>query len=386
MAILQQDLSNISQYFSYESLWITCAWFVALVILERLVFALKGKGVVLRNGEQLSYNLNGHLSFWIVVLVLGFGQIYLNKDFNVVQVTSVDLSFLYDDYLKLAFSAIIFSTLLSIFLYVYSFKPGSLLALGGNSGNAIFDFFIGRELNPRIGSFDLKQFCELRPGLIGWALINVGCCQKQLALNGAISKELFMVTLFQNLYVWDALYNEKAILTTMDITSDGFGFMLAFGDLVWVPFTYTLQARYLVESSSSSLPSSLFIFACCLNLLGYFIFRQANSEKDRFRTDPNAKEVAHLKYLKTESGRKLLISGWWGLARKINYTGDWMMALSWSLFTGFETPMTYFYPIYFFILLVHRASRDDHMCFEKYGKDWAKYKKQVPYIFIPGVI
>lgn len=40
---------------------------------------------------------------------------------------------------------------------------------------------------------------------------------------------------------------QEAILTTMDITTDGFGFMLAFGDLVWVPFTYTVQARYLVD-------------------------------------------------------------------------------------------------------------------------------------------
>jgi hypothetical protein len=43
--------------------------------------------------------------------------------------------------------------------------------------------------------------------------------------------------------VWDALYFERAILTTMDITTDGFGFMLAFGDMVWVPFTYSLQVR-----------------------------------------------------------------------------------------------------------------------------------------------
>lgn len=35
-------------------------------------------------------------------------------------------------------------------------------------GNPLYDFFIGRELNPRIGNFDLKYFCELRPGLIGW--------------------------------------------------------------------------------------------------------------------------------------------------------------------------------------------------------------------------
>ncbi len=33
----------------------------------------------------------------------------------------------------------------------------------------------------------------------------------------------------------------------MDIVHDGFGFMLAFGDLVWVPFLYTLQARYALE-------------------------------------------------------------------------------------------------------------------------------------------
>jgi hypothetical protein len=37
------------------------------------------------------------------------------------------------------------------------------------------------ELNPRIGSLDLKEFCELRPGLIGWCVINIGtasapCC------------------------------------------------------------------------------------------------------------------------------------------------------------------------------------------------------------------
>ena len=38
---------------------------------------------------------------------------------------------------------------------------------------------------------------------------------------------------------------EPAILTTIDIINDGFGFMLSFGDLVWVPFSYSIQARYL---------------------------------------------------------------------------------------------------------------------------------------------
>lgn len=61
----------------------------------------------------------------------------------------------------------------------------------------------------------------------------------------------FYVLWVQGLYVWDALYNEKAVLTTMDITTDGFGFMLAFGDLCWVPFTYTLQASPTTHCSTT---------------------------------------------------------------------------------------------------------------------------------------
>ena len=64
---------------------------------------------------------------------------------------------------------------------------------------------------------------------------------------------LALVAGFHALYVADALWAERAILTTMDITTDGFGFMLAFGDLAWVPFTYSLQARYLVEHPRVSL-------------------------------------------------------------------------------------------------------------------------------------
>ena len=46
--------------------------------------------------------------------------------------------------------------------------------------------------------------------------------------TGSVSLSMLLVTLFQGIYVWDACYNERAILTTMDITSDGFGYMLAF--------------------------------------------------------------------------------------------------------------------------------------------------------------
>lgn len=47
---------------------------------------------------------------------------------------------------------------------------------------------------------------------------------------------------------------QEAVLTTMDIVHDGFGFMLAFGDVAWVPFTYGLQAMFLVAHPQSLSP------------------------------------------------------------------------------------------------------------------------------------
>ncbi len=35
---------------------------------------------------------------------------------------------------------------------------------------------------------------------------------------------------------------------------------------------------------------------------------------------------AGLRTIETKRGRRLLVDGWWGVARHINYFGDWLMA------------------------------------------------------------
>ena len=80
--------------------------------------------------------------------------------------------------------------------------------------------------------------------LIGWSLLNFSLAIQQYHDLNRMTSSMILVNLFQFYYVIDALWNERAILTTMDITTDGFGFMLVFGDLVWVPFTYSLQGNF----------------------------------------------------------------------------------------------------------------------------------------------
>ena len=60
----------------------------------------------------------------------------------------------------------------------------------------------------------------------------------------------------------DYYLHEEAILTTWDIKHENFGWMLCWGDLVWVPFTYTIQAYYLVEHTHD-LPWWGAIGSCC---------------------------------------------------------------------------------------------------------------------------
>ncbi|KAM4529582.1 delta(14)-sterol reductase LBR isoform 1-T1 [Fundulus diaphanus] len=369
-------LPPLEAFWDPQALGFVVLWIVFQALLYVLPVGKLSEGVLLRSGKRLKYRTNG---FFAIVLSAAVAAAAVYQ--------GVDLTYIHSHFLQLTTASFLISTLLSVYLYVRSRSAGpDERALGGNSGNLIYDFFKGRELNPRIKEFDLKFFCEMRPGLIGWCLINLALAlaeMKQQNLDMP-SYSMILVNVFQLLYVVDGLWNEEAILTTMDLMHDGFGYMLAFGDLVWVPFTYTLQANYLVSHPN---PLSLPVLAAIvvLKLVGFYIFRKSNSEKNAFRRNPSDPKLSHLKRIPTATGKSLLVSGWWGVVRHPNYLGDLIMALAWSLPCGFSHLLPWYYMIYFIILLVHRDSRDMNECRRKYGSAWDEYCRTVRYRIIPRV-
>ena len=99
---------------------------------------------------------------------------------------------------------------------------------------------------------------------------------------GRITNSMVAVLVFETFYVVDSLWNESSVLTTMDITTDGFGFMLANGLLTWLPMNYSLQARFLAAFPvDMSLTHTLIVITT--QCVGYYIFRSANLQKDSFR-------------------------------------------------------------------------------------------------------
>ena len=107
----------------------------------------------------------------------------------------------------------------------------------------------------------------------------------------------------------------------MDATTDGLGYMLSVGDLLWVPFTYSVGARYLAFEHYVLDPTGTAL-VLLVTATGYW--RSANGEKNDFRNGRNPKSVLSLaltpptyqrrvldlKFMSTKRGTKLLISGW----------------------------------------------------------------------------
>lgn len=361
-------LPGLEELWSPWALLLLFIWLGLQVALYLLPARKVAEGLELKDKSRLRYPINGFQALVLTALLMGLG----------VSV-GLPLGALPGMLLPLAFATTLTSFIFSLLLYAKALvAPASALAPGGNSGNSMYDFFLGRELNPRLGSFDFKYFCELRPGLIGWVFINLALLMQEAELRGSPSLAMWLVNGFQLLYVGDALWYEESVLTTMDIIHDGFGFMLVFGDLAWVPFTYSLQAQFLLyHPQPLGLPMALLI--CLLKAIGYYIFRGANSQKNTFRKNPSDPSVAGLETIPTATGRQLLVSGWWGMVRHPNYLGDLIMALAWSLPCGLSHLLPYFYVLYFTALLVHREARDEQQCLQKYGRAWQEYCKRVPY-------
>ncbi|KAK8093213.1 ergosterol biosynthesis ERG4/ERG24 family protein [Apiospora kogelbergensis] len=407
--------------------WETAGWLLMYYMFSMVLFVVlpaeKVAGIKLReSGRSLEYRFNAFSSTVVHLLICAIGTFLQGANFAV-------WIFISEKYLQLITCDIILSFMISVYLYLRSFsvRPGNSelreLAIGGNTGSHIYDFFIGRELNPRItlpvfGEIDLKSFLAMRPGLTGWLLLDLAFVAKQYRIYGFISNSVLLTTAAQMYYVLEGQFFEDGLLRMMDITTDGLGFMLTFGDIVLVPFLYSTQCRYLAVHPVQ-LSNGMMIGLSAVFILGLYIFRVFNAQKLRFRTEPNHPSVARLPYIQTKRGTRLLTGGWWGISRHMNYLGDWLQSLPFSAPTalagylilpasvatpsegaiemldgrsviqgpakGWGMIFTYCYVVWFATLLIHRESRDDAACAKKYGDDWNTYKEIVRWKIIPGI-
>jgi len=343
-------------------------WFGYLAFLFVATKLLPGKrveGAPLADGARLSYRLNGLTAFLLSCALLCAAQL-----------AGYSLSFVTRHFVSLWIWANVFAFGASAALYLAGRnKPGAK-----RHGGFLGDYYYGVELNPRLWGVDIKMFSYV-PSLAGLWILNASFGFTQLELHGAISQPMLLYLLFTCIYVFNYFQFETGMLYTWDVMSESFGWMLVWGDYAFVPFCYSVAGWYLVDRTEP-LPTWALVLLPVLFVFGLWLFRGANSQKDRFKRDPQAPIWG--KPPETIGGR-ILVSGFWGIGRKLNYTGEICVYLSFTLPVGFDSVVPWLLPLWLISLLVHRAWRDEKRCREKYGDLWDQYCRRARFRMLPFV-
>jgi len=189
---------------------------------------------------------------------------------------------------------------------------------------------------------------------------------------------MFHYSLF---FIIEYLFHEHGHLYTYDFFAEKVGFKLGWGCFVFYPFFYIIGGWNAVTLQDPKTPNYILILYCVIFVIGWILSRGANNQKYYFKTNP---KQAFLGIKPIAIDNRILISGWWGLSRHINYLGEVIMSTALALCSGF-TVFAWLYPLYYIGLLVDRERADGERCLKKYGKYWIEYRERVPYRIIPYV-
>jgi delta14-sterol reductase len=319
------------------------------------------------DGTRWLYRINGLALFVATHVAVAFGTL----------VFDLSLAPLVDHFWSLFVVANLFSAAAAYWLYARALAADPARAAKLRSA-PLARKVMGAELNPRFLGVDLKMFAY-EPSLIGLGLLVTAFAYAQFETYGTITPQMGLFQMFWWIYLATHYYYEEFMITTWDVIAEDFGFALIWGDLVLVPFFYSIGGWTLLDDVEPTSTGTILAIGA-LYALGLWIFRSSNAQKHRFKKDANA--MIWGAPAETIDG-KLLVSGWWGIGRHLNYTGEILVYLAITMTTGTRSFVPYLLPLWMCALLAHRALRDERRCWAKYGALWERYSARAKFRMIP---
>jgi len=203
------------------------------------------------------------------------------------------------------------------------------------------------------------------------------------------------LVLYTVLFLWfvvDYLVFENVHLYTYDLFAERVGFKLGWGCLTFYPYFYLVGLWATADLPNPRLPAWLLVLSAVVFFGGWVLSRGANMQKYVFKTHPERALLGIIKPHSLSDGKNaLLCSGFWGVARHINYLGEILMAtgltlaLGWPVLQRLPGILAWLYPLYYVGLLLPRERDDEKRCAAKYGELWVRYVQKVPRRIIPGI-
>ncbi|MFA6126775.1 MAG: DUF1295 domain-containing protein [Bacteroidales bacterium] len=319
-----------------------------------------------QTGELLKYRLNGRLVL-ITSIALWFLLGYLGW---------VSYDWLYTIRWYSLAGACVFGSIFSILIVAPHPSTGrSWLA----------DYFFGRLENPqfRNGRIDAKVWLYL----IGAVMLQLNvlsfAAHQYLAL-GHIDANIWLCAAMLTYFVFDYLTFEKVHLYTYDFFAERVGVKLGWGCLTFYPYFYHVALWSTIDLDPANTPTWLLLCYSLIFLSGWTLSRGANMQKYYFKTRPEKAFLGIKPKTITDGKRTLLVNGFWGVSRHINYLGEILMGVAIALSVGYPGIFwVWLYPLYYVALLLARQMDDNKRCTSKYGGLWKVYAKKVKYRIIP---
>ena len=254
--------------------------------------------------------------------------------------------------------------------------------------NLAADLFFGRAENIQFfgGKVDVKMWLYLTGATMLELNVLSFFSHHRILFGDDASAGIFLTSVLITWFVTDYLIFEEVHLYTYDLFAERVGFKLGWGCIVFYPYFYAISLWSTVELPHPKTPDWLFVVFAALFFAGWGLSRGANMQKYFYKKYPGRSFLGIVPGSITDGNRSLLVNGFWGTSRHINYLGEILEATGIILCTGY--PMLiwpWLYPLYYVALLFTRQADDDRRCAKKYGDLWKKYVKMVPYRIIPYV-
>lgn len=250
------------------------------------------------------------------------------------------------------------------------------------------DLFFGRLENPQLwgGKVDAKMWLYLI-GAVMLELNVLSFAAHHYMLYGAMSSPgIYLASALITYFVVEYLIFEEVHLYTYDLFAERVGFKLGWGCIIFYPYFYSISLWATVNLPNPNTPAWLLCIYVLIFFCGWGLARGANMQKYFFKKYPGRAFLGIEPKTITDGKNILLISGFWGASRHINYLGEILMATGIILCTGYPSLIwPWLYPLYYVALLFTRQSDDDKRCELKYGELWKSYKEKVPYRIIPYI-
>ena len=251
----------------------------------------------------------------------------------------------------------------------------------------VADLWFGRakDVQLRDGFMDAKVWLYL-VGAVLLQLNVLSCAAFHLEHAGSVNPGFLLACAMLTWFCCEYLIFERVHLWTYDFIAERVGFKLGFGCLAFYPYFYAVALWFTAELPNPGLPVWVTVLFGVLFLCGWVLTRGANMQKFFFKTAPERRFLWIAPRSLSDGTHSLLVNGFWGASRHINYLGEILQAVAIALAPGyFGVWAVWLYPLYYVALFLSRQADDDKVCRAKYGPLWDQYTAKVKSKIVPGL-